>query len=167
MIDNIIYFINVLVCWGTLLVPIVVVGVIIFFVYFTSTHQEKWCESCNTWQKMKWLRGNIIGWECSKCRWINQNNIGACPSCGWYGKYTSGTISRRGPFVKTDREAITPFWGVQEKYLVYEERIQCPKHGVFVSFIPVNAYGSKGQGYSNDDDDWDQDYGYPYSDDEN
>jgi hypothetical protein len=102
--------------------------------------KEKWCEKCNTWQKMSRMSGQIAGWSCSKCRWINQEKYGACPTCGWYGKFVNGTVSRRGPFRKVDRTPVTTFWGVQEEYWAYEEHIKCPKHGLFTAYLPVDAY---------------------------
>jgi hypothetical protein len=120
------------------------IGVIFaaFWLIDLYNHQEKWCEKCNTWQTMSRLSGQISGWKCGKCQWINQEKYGACPTCGWYGKFANGTISRRGPFRKVDRTPVTPFWGVQEEYMAYEEKIKCPKHGIFTAYVPANTYQS-------------------------
>ncbi len=116
-----------------------VIGAVIYF-YQTQIGKMAWCENCNKWSQMTMQTAPIKGYICPNCKWINQEKYGACPTCGWYGKYQNGTLSRRGPFKKVDRTPVTPFWGVQEEYWAYEVRIQCPKHGIFTAYIPVDAY---------------------------
>jgi len=144
-------------------VAIVVVIVGIGNLYSMFVGQIMWCEKCNTWQKMILQTGQINGWVCPKCNWLNQRGhmLGTCPTCGWYQKYESRTVSHRGPFRKVERKDINLFYGIQTEYWVYEEKINCPKHGVFTALIPVNVYQNS-QANSQDDyeeDDYD-DYDY-------
>ncbi|HNK63009.1 MAG TPA: hypothetical protein PLE14_03105 [Anaerolineales bacterium] len=135
--------------------PLVFVGIIGFAIYKfvdAQNNQIKWCEKCNSWQKMKRRIGEVEGWDCPNCRWTNQNSLGACPTCGWHQRYENRTVSHRGPFRKIDRTPVTPFWGVQEEYWAYEERIQCPKHGIFTAYIPVDAYQNS---HANSNEDYD------------
>ena len=126
-------------------------GIFIFAsIYNSYMYKIKWCEKCNTWEKMERLSGNISGWTCPKCKWIVQDNPYGCPSCGWYGKYENGLISRRGPFRKEDKELVNPMWGWKTVYMAFEERIRCPKHGEFVVYIPAKFYKSN--------DRYDEDY---------
>jgi hypothetical protein len=145
------------------LMGLILFGTIAFINHYYN--QEKWCEKCNTWQRMSRRFGQIEGWDCPKCKWTSQAKVGTCPRCGWYGKYANGTVSRRGPFKKVDRTPITPFYGVQEEYSAYEEKIKCPKHGIFTAYIPVDEYQSA---YHHQQDDYEDQYydDHEYYDDE-
>jgi hypothetical protein len=145
-------------------IPLLVfAGLIIIGIGLINSYnnKEKWCEKCNTWQRMSRMSGQITGWNCPNCKWINQEKYGSCPTCGWYGRYENGTISRRGPFRKIDRTPVTPFWGVQEEYWAYEEKIMCPKHDIFTAYIPASANQTSYQEqYDDYDDRYDEDAFY-------
>lgn len=124
---------------------IIVLGLIIAgVIYFSQSVIGKvmWCEKCNSWEKMTLTSGQIKGWVCPKCNWINQQTLGCCPTCNWYQRYENRTVSHRGPFRKVDRTPVTLFWGIQEEYWVYEDEIDCPKHGVFTAYIPADVYNN-------------------------
>lgn len=118
--------------------------IIIGIVYLSETVVGKmmWCEKCNSWEKMKMKSGEISGWNCPSCDWINQKQLGSCPTCNWYEKYEIKTVSHRGPFKKVDSQNIDMFYAVDTTYYAYEEKIECPKHGVFTAYIPVDVYES-------------------------
>lgn len=126
---------------------IVLAGIIVGVIYISQTVVGKimWCEKCNSWPNMKMQSGQISGWVCPACKWINQQLSGSCPTCNWHQKYENRTVSHRGPFRKVDRTPVTPFWGAQEEYWAYEEKIQCPKHGIFTVYIPADVYNNSRQ----------------------
>lgn len=129
----------------------IVFGISIFISIINSiNNQIKWCEKCNSWQKMKRRYGAIVGWDCPTCNWTNQQFLGSCPHCGWQPRYEEDRIiSRRGPFQKIDREDVNLFYGVQTKYMAYELQINCPKHGIYTSYIPADMFE-----YSRHDDEY-------------
>jgi len=111
----------------------------IFGYFHLYQHREKWCEKCNTWERMRRETGSIAGWLCLKCGWINQLGRIGCPSCGWYELYEKNLISRRGPFWKFEKEEIDLFYGIKTTYLAYEDRVRCPRHGVFTRYLPADV----------------------------
>jgi hypothetical protein len=146
---------------------IVLVIIIIGVIYLNETVVGKiwWCEKCNSWSKMKFKPGQINGYVCLNCNWLNQGGVlGSCPTCGWHEKYENRTVSHQGPFRKIDRTDINLFYGVQTEHWIYEEKINCPKHGVFTALIPVDVYERSGRNNNNYDE---MDYmNYDYDDDD-
>jgi hypothetical protein len=100
---------------------------------------ELWCENCNTWNEMRVQRSPLKGFVCPNCGWLNQEKKG-CPRCHWYPRFEKGTLARRGPFQKVDKKDVTFFWGIEERYYVFEEFNLCPKHGEFRACIPADWY---------------------------
>src|SRR5688500_7941568 len=92
--------IGALFCFGPPLIFVVIIAFVIYLVVDAQNNQIKWCERCNSWQKMKRRSGEIDGWNCPNCKWTNQKTLGSCPSCGWYQRYENRTVSHRGPFHK-------------------------------------------------------------------
>jgi hypothetical protein len=114
-----------------------IVGVIAYIV--NQQPKEKWCENCNKWSEMEHQTGNLSGYVCPNCKWLNQETYG-CPKCGWYGKYENGLISRRGPFLNRQKRSISATWYEIIEEDVYEEVVLCPKHGEFTVLIPARLY---------------------------
>lgn len=102
------------------------IGAVINWILKSIIGEIRWCENCNTWNKMKLKDKFFI---CQNCGHSNFHKRG-CPECGWYGRYENRYVGRVGPYSEMKDYG---------KYLLmYKETWNCPKHGNYTVMVPAS-----------------------------